>query len=102
MSGFSQGKWFTDGLGIVRSYDEYEQRSIAKLIRDDDTKDIDDANERLILAAPEMYEAINECADTLQAIKDIDDCKDTAELYQVEDFVHYLWELVARIDGKEV
>lgn len=59
------------------------------------------ANARLIAAAPEMYDAITECADTLQAIKNADDCNEAVRLYDVEELIHSLWELLARIDGKE-
>ncbi len=60
-----------------------------------------EANARLIAAASEMYQAITECADTLEAIKNSDECKETADLYQLEELIHALWELLARIDGKE-
>ena len=54
MTKFSQGKWYVDTAGVVRCADEYE-RSIALLITSDATKELDDANARLIIAAPEMF-----------------------------------------------
>ncbi len=60
-----------------------------------------EADVRLMAATPEMYEAITECADTLEAIRLRDDCYEAADLYQLEELIHALWELLARIDEKE-
>ena len=54
MSKFSQGKWYVDSANIIRCDDEYD-RSIAKLITSSATKELDEANARLILAAPTLY-----------------------------------------------
>ncbi len=54
MSKFSQGKWFIDSANVIRCNDEYD-RSIAVLITSSATKELDEANARLILAAPKLY-----------------------------------------------
>ena len=109
MSDFTKGIW---------EYDEYVPEGVTlngkeyiiftgSVNPDDDGSDIalarheDDA--KLIAAAPEMFEAITECADTLEAIKFRDDCKEAADFYQLEELIHALWELLARIhaDKKE-
>ena len=104
MIDFTKGKWkVIQGAGIDElDVISEDKRNICCLFgysvsRWNEQK----ANARLIAAAPEMYEAITECADTLEAIKNSDECKETADLYQSEELIHSLWELLARIDGNE-
>ncbi len=90
MNKFSQGKWYTDNSGVVRCDDEYA-RSIAYLIRSSATKELDEANERLILAAPEMYRL-------LQNFAYPEEPYDTRKA----ELSNKVWELLRRIDdGKE-
>ena len=90
MRAFSKGKWYVDSAGVVRCDDEYD-RSIAYLITSEATKELDDANASLIVAAPDMYELLKVCAKTetpstyIQAFLNL---KDKAR------------ELLERIDGE--
>ena len=90
MSKFSNGKWYVDRTGVVRCDDEYD-RSIAFLITSPSTKEVDEANARLVVAAPELYRLLRE------------------ELIPTSDYGGLLSfsreaklrELFARIDGEE-
>ena len=84
MSKFSQGKWYVDSAGVLRCDDDYD-RSIAHFITSAATKELDEANARLITAAPEMYRLLDKCVDELVAIGLSEEC----------------YELLNRIDGKE-
>ena len=96
MSEFTHGKWEVapDGCVILPNGKWYLP------CRTLDSKTETMANARLIAAAPEMYEAISECTDTLEAIHLRDDCHEAADLYEIEELLHSLWELLARIDGE--
>ncbi|MBR1439048.1 MAG: hypothetical protein IJ587_10985 [Synergistaceae bacterium] len=78
MSEFTQGKWrvlyFPEIVGIV---DE-----------DNDPIQLNEANARLIAAAPEMYRLLEECANELGAIG-------------LPTLSRECYELLARIDGQE-
>ncbi|MBQ3695044.1 MAG: hypothetical protein II884_09745 [Synergistaceae bacterium] len=98
MSKFTKGKWSVE-YGIDIKSDIRKDAYIAQLFFLGERFEEQAANGRLIAAAPEMYEALTECADTLEIIKHSDECKETADLYQLEELIHALWELLARIDG---
>ena len=87
MSEFSKGKWYVDSSGVLRSDDEYD-RSIAVLYRANATKNIDNANERLIVAVPEMYELLRKCAEDLEFVGLLSLSNECSNL-------------LARIDGQE-
>ena len=94
MTKFSQGKWYVDTAGVVRCADEYE-RSIALLITSDATKELDDANARLIIAAPEMYELL-----TLFVKEPSEDAGDNFDRFVIA--LEEGRQLLSRLDGKEV
>ncbi len=110
MSEFTKGSWFSAQSEIkagkhrrtkiycVVSREDGTLKTIATL---SGTTAEAKANARLIAAAPEMYEAITECANTLEAIRLRDDCNEAADLYEVEELIHSLWDLLASIDGEE-
>ena len=72
MIAFSKGKWYVDSAGVVRCDDEYD-RSIAYLITSEATKELDDANASLIVAAPDMYELLKNFCDEVEACVSIYD-----------------------------
>ena len=92
MSAFTKGNWYVDNTRVIHSDDDY--RSIAYLISDGATKDIDDANARLIAAAPEMYDELYEA---LQLIKGKSAYDGDEYSWQAKS----IQELLERIDGKE-
>ena len=105
MTEFTKGKWvYDEPFGVIFSHETCE---VIAHVQGAGTGSCfcstqeGQANARLIAAAPEMFEAITECADTLEAIKFRDDCKEAADFYQLEELIHALWELLTRIDGKE-
>lgn len=92
MTNFTKGKWTIEFMYGDHPIVTVNGRIVADCFNNE-------ANARLIAAAPDMYEALTECADTLEIIKNSDECKETADLYQLEELIHALWELLARIDG---
>ena len=94
MTAFTKGKWKVEAVYGDHPIVTANGRIVADCFNSE-------ANARLIAAAPDMYEAITECADTLEAIHLRDDCNEAADLYEIEELIHALWELLGRIDGKE-
>ena len=104
MSEFSKGKWYVDSSGVLRSDDEYD-RSIAVLYRANATKNIDNANERLIVAAPEMYGLLQEMC-KIQARKEQASTENNKPSFMgaliAQNVVcNKALELLRRIDGTE-
>ena len=101
MSKFSRGNWYVDSAGVLRCDDDYD-RSIAHFITSAATKELDEANARLITAAPEMYEIIQRFLFYVGSV-----VTDNPRNINMDDLsvigFSALWEgleLINRIDGK--
>lgn len=91
MSKFTSGKWFYDDFSAIVKPVSNNSRPICIVMEDseNDYSEEEDANGRLIAAAPEMYETLQSLVGVL-----------SVHSYSQEEAVK-ICQLLARIDGKE-
>ena len=100
MSEFSKGNWRVSNISAscVSAYDWERYGVIIVEEVEGKNREEAEANTRLIVAAPEMYGLLLDCAEYLEGYLG---CEPPEEYSEVNNLMKDIDNLLARIDGKE-